>query len=245
MALKSFVKSVPNFSELAPSNQIDYFAYFLLHEKKVEGIKPKEIQECFDELIMKPYSNIPGYLNKSSLRGKDQKFLKKKNLFFLENLSKQRIEQNIKKELDLDPSDNLFPQSIFNNTRGYLVLFAKEASCSYDYRLYNSCFFMIRKIIETLVIDLFEKYGLGDKIKNEHGNYVMLSELVTKLGLEKTWQLSKTVKQDIPKIKKLADSSVHSKNFAAKKPDIDNIKTDLRIILQELISLIDYSNNHK
>ncbi len=45
------------------------------------------------------------------------------------------IENDIKKEFEPESSDNLFPQNIFYNTRGYLISFAKEASAAYDYSL--------------------------------------------------------------------------------------------------------------
>lgn len=242
MDLALFVKKIIDFPNLTAANQIDYFAYFLLHEKKVEGIKAKDIQSCFDELHLSAYSNIPSYLSKNSQRRKGQKFLKRKELYFLESSTKTSIDKIIEKEFEPEPSNNLFPLSIFDNTRGYLVGFAKEASCAYDYALYNSCFFMLRKILETLIIELFERHGLDMKIKNGSGGYLFLSDLITKLVSENKLHLTKVVREDMPKIKKLADSSVHSKRFSAKKTDIDNIKTEIRIILQELVNHVDYPN---
>jgi hypothetical protein len=240
MDLRKFIQKIPEFRSLTSSSQIEYFVYFLIFEKNVEGIQAKDVASCFDELLLSPYSNISAYLSKHSQRGKGQKFLKKRDLYFLENSTKSAIDGVTNKEFEPEPSNNLFPLSIFDNTRGYLIAFAKEASCAYDYSLYNSCFFMLRKIIETLIVDLFERHGIESKIKNSQGNYIMLSDLFTRLISENKWQLNKTVKQDIPKIKKLADSSVHSKRFQAKKPDLDNIKIELRIIFQELVDHIDY-----
>lgn len=240
MEIKGFIKKIPEFNNLTASAQIDFFAYYLIKVKDTNGFKPKDIQYCFDELHLSAYSNIPGYLSKNSQRGKGQKFLKRKDLYYLESITLSKIEQVINLEIEPEPSNNLFPLSIFDNTRGYLVAFAKEASCSYDYRLYNSCFFMLRKIFETLIIEMFERHGLESTIKNSNGGYLFLSDLITKLVSENSWHLTKIVREDIPKIKKLADSSVHSKRFSAKKSDIDNIKTEIRIILQELINHIDY-----
>lgn len=240
MDIQQFVKSVPEFNSMTGGNQINYFAYFLLHEQKVEGFKAKDIQSCFDQLHLSPYSNIPSYLSKNAQRGKGQRFLKRKDLYILENSTKSEIEETIKREFQPEPSNNLFPLSIFDNTRGYLIAFAKEASIAYDYSLFNCCFFMLRKILETLIIELFERHGLEGKIKNTNGGYYFLSDLITKLIAENKWHLTKVVREDIPKIKKLADSSVHSKRFSAKKTDIDNMKTEIRIILQELVNHIDY-----
>lgn len=242
MSLSIFIKKIPDFEELTSGNKIEFFVYYLLNELKKDGVKPKDVQTCFDDLHLLPYSNISGYLNSNSKRGKSQKFLKRKDYFFLESATKTRIDSIVVVEPILEPTDNLFPLSIFDNTRGYLVAFATEASCAYDYGLYNSCFFMLRKLMETLIIELFERHGIDANIKNGNGGYFFLSDLISRLVGETTWHLTKITREDLPKIKKLADSSVHSKRFAAKKTDIDNMKTEIRIIYQELVSLIDYPN---
>lgn len=242
MDLKAFVRLIPDFQKMNASNQIDYFSYYLLYEKNQDGLKPKDIQKCFDELHLSPYSNIPSYLSRFSARGKGQRFLKKKDGYYLESTYKASIEKIIRKEFVPEATNNLFPINIFDNTRGYLERFAHEALCAYDFSLFNCCFFMLRKILETLIIELFERHGIEGKIKNASGGYLFLSDLITKLVAENTWHLTKIVREDIPKIKKLADSSVHSKRFSARKVDIDNIKTELRIILEELVKHIDYPN---
>lgn len=240
MDINLFIKRIPGFENLSAANKIDYFVYFLLHEKTIKGVLPKDVLDCFHELNLNPYSNISSYLNKNSQRRKNQKFLKRNNLFFLESGVKGLIEKTTSNDVFIEPSNDLFPISIFDDTRKYLLGFAKEAAASYDYGLYNSCFFMLRKILETLIIELFERHSIDNKIKNNNGGYLFLSDLISKAVSENTWHLTKISREDMPKLKKLADSSVHSKRFSAKKIDIENIKTEIRIIFQELISLIDY-----
>ncbi|MDR0429971.1 MAG: hypothetical protein LBH58_05785, partial [Tannerellaceae bacterium] len=63
-----------------------------------------------------------------------------------------------------------------------------------------------------------------------------------KLLNEKAFSLSRNTKQGLPTIKKYGDLSAHNFRFNAKKPDIDGFKLDLRIVLEELIHLIDYPN---
>ena len=61
--LEIFNEKVENFEDLPSSSQIDFFAYFLLIERKYDGIVTKDITECFDLLHLPPYSNINSYLN--------------------------------------------------------------------------------------------------------------------------------------------------------------------------------------
>ncbi len=239
--LKTFVSKISDFFTFDSGNQIQYFVYFLQVENQAESVKAKDISECYDILHLNPYSNIPSYLNYYSRKGKKQQFLKKKSGYVLYSSTKEKIDNEVDKPVEVKPSNSLFPQSIFQNTRGYLIEFANEASSCYDLGLYNSCLFMLRKITETLIIELYESKSLQSKIKNGNGDYFQLSELVKSAINEPTWKLTKIVKESLPKIKLLADSSVHSKRFSAKKPDIDDIKTNVRIVFEEIISHIDYN----
>ncbi len=49
----------------------------------------------------------------------------------------------------------------------------------------------------------------------------------------------------LPEIKSKGDLSAHNRRFNATKPDIDTIKSGLRIIVEELVHLIDYEQWNK
>lgn len=238
--LKKYVSKVPGFSELSPGKQIKYFVYFLQQIEKTDNIAAKNIKQCFDELHLNSYSNISQYLTKYAKKGVTQEFLSSKSGYLLLAKTRLQIEKELELPEDITPSDSLYPLVIFENTPSYLKSFAKEASACYDFGLYNSCLFMLRKICEILIIELFESKTLEGKIKNPKGDYFQLSDLIKSVISEGSWKLSKIVKENLPKIKLLADSSVHSKRFRARKTDIDPMKTDLRIVFEELITLVDY-----
>lgn len=238
--LKTFISKVPDFFSLDSGSQVQYFVYFLQVEKKAEAIKAKDIRICYESLHLNAYSNIGAYLNHYSRKGKTQQFLKTKNGFVLYSAVREKIEIEVDKPVELKPSNSLFPLSIFESTRKYLTDFSKEASCCYDFGLFTSCLFMLRKITETLIIELYESKGIQSKIKNGNGDYFQLRDLINAVTNEPTWKLTKIVRGDLPKIKLLADSSVHSKRFTATKHDIDEIKINVRIVFEELINHIDY-----
>ncbi|MDR3491219.1 hypothetical protein [Mucilaginibacter sp.] len=238
--LKNFIKSVPDFSALSAGKQIKYFVFFLQHMKNDEKIAAKNIKQCFDELHLNSYSNIAQYLTRYSKRGIDQEFLRTKNGYILFAKITQQIETEIGTPTERPPSNSLYPLAIFEKAPSYLTAFASEASSCYDLRLYNSCLFMLRKICEILIIELFESKGIESKIKTPKDDYLQLADLIKASIAENSWKLSKIVKENLPKIKLLADSSVHSKRFRARKSDIEPIKTDVRIIFEELVTLIDY-----
>lgn len=102
---------------------------------------------------------------------------------------------------------------------------------------------MIRKLLETLIIETFERHKVEGKIKTGQGFYFYLSDLITELINEKdTFKISRNTLQSLPKLKKLGDLSAHNRRYVAKKSDIENVKDELRITLEELLHIIDYKN---
>lgn len=242
--LKHFVSKVPEFFNLDAGKQIQYFVYYLQIEKQLEVVKVKDISNCYESLHINSYSNISAYLNRYSKKGKNQQFFKKKIGFVLFSSVRERIDMEINNPVEHKPSNSLFPLSIFDNTKDYLIDYSREASICYDYGLFTSCLFMLRKITETLIIELYESNNIQSKIKNTKGDYLQLSDLIKAVTNETSWKLTKIVKENLPRIKLLADSSVHSKRFSARQSDIDGIKTNVRIAFEELISHIDYKNQN-
>lgn len=241
--LNAFVKKIVGFYDLSSSKQIKYLVYFHQVISGSNLVSTKNISDSFELLHINPYSNIPAYLKRASAKGKGQEFLSKKGGVILVATLRLEIDQEFGTEVEIVATDSLYPLAIFLKTPSYLKAFAEEASICYDHGLYNSCLFMLRKICEILIIELFESKGLQESIKNANKDYFQLSDLIKAAVTEKTWKLSKIVKENLPKIKLLADSSVHSKRFKARKSDIEPMKTDLRIIFEELITLINYPIN--
>lgn len=244
MSLESFIHKIENFNEFSSSLKIDFFVYYHTIILGNEGIKSKEITDYFEELKISKYSNIPQYLSSNSkkARGKTPKFILQKGTYHLERSHKNKIDEAIGKAKALVVSDNYFPSDLFDNTRQYLKSIAGQASSCYDVGLYDACSVMTRKLLEVLIIEAFEKHKIAHKIQNSNGNFFYLSDLIDKFTIESAWIVSRNAKTSIPSLKKMGDLSAHNRRYIARKGDIDKVKDDLRIVLEELIHLIDYSN---
>lgn len=244
--LETFIEKVENFEELSSSSQIDIFAYYILIEQKKEGFVAKDISACFDVLHLRPYSNIPSYLSSNS-NGKGKKYLKKNgNLYYLERIFKQSIEVQIgNPSLPSRVQSDFFPIELFDNTRGYLKTIANQALASYNKGIYDGCSVLTRKLIEILIIECFERHGTDNLIKKADGTFYYLSDLITEFLKEPSWNIGRNAKNGLPKIKRLGDHSAHNRRYIARQQDLDNIKSDIRIVIEELIHLIDYENWNK
>jgi len=135
------------------------------------------------------------------------------------------------------PSDSLLPLEIVRGTRRYIEHIATQAAGSYDHGWYDACAVMLRRLLETLLIECFETHSLASKITNASGDYLYLSDLADRALAESSWTLSRNAKKALPKLKRLGDQSAHSRRFTARKPDVDTLKAELRIIVEELLVL--------
>ena len=231
-----------DFENLSSSNQIDYFVYFFLIERKNDGIVAKDIFDCFESLHLQPYSNIHSYLS-SKTKGKNKKYLKKGSKYYLQRTFKKELDDKIGiPKLSSNVHSDFFPIELFNKTRGYLKNVANQALASYNKGIYDGCSVLTRKLIEILIIECFERHGVDSLIKNSDGNFYFLSDLITGFLKEPAWNITRNAKRSLPKIKNIGDKSAHNRRYIARKNDLDGIKEDVRTVIEELIHLIDYEN---
>ncbi len=243
MSLEKFVVKINNFNIISASNKI-YFVYYLTIVDDLKGIRSKDIENCFEELKISKYSNIPQYLKINSKKNKNKsaKFIFQNGLYHLERNKKNEIDILLNVPQIINPSDDYFPIEIFKNTRGYLESIALQTAACYDNRLFDACSVLTRKLLEILIIEAFEKHNIADKIKDKNDNFLYLSDLIDIFRSELKWNVSRNAKDSLPRLKKMGDLSAHNRRYFSKKPDVDKLKDDLRIVIEELIHIIDYTN---
>lgn len=244
MTLEEYIDRVDNFLSLKPSEQIPYFGYFLINYQKQPSFSAKDIDSCFTQVHLPAYTNISAYLTKEK---QAKRLLKNKNGgYILSKIESDQIATKIGEIKVKNPSTDLFPFELLDGTRAYLIKTAKQAVLCYDYQLYDACLVMIRRLIETLIIELFERHNIKEEIQDSNGNYFFCADLIDKLLSEKkAWTIGRNSIKALPDIKAKGDLSAHNRRFNATKADVDSIKSGLRVVLEELVHLIDYEQWNK
>src|SRR5450755_1891585 len=128
-------------------------------------------------------------------------------------------------------------KSLVRRTRGYIEIVTNQINSTYENSCYDACAVMIRRLVEMLIIEVFEYHKIADMIKTSTGDFPFLSDLITYTLKETSWNLSRNAKQALPKLKNVGDLSAHSRRYNAQRADIDKVISDLRIVVQELIYL--------
>ena len=134
-------------------------------------------------------------------------------------------------------SQNIIYISLVKNTRPYIERLAHQINGTYASGYYDACSVMIRRLLETLIVELFEAKEIAAKIKNNGDDFCYLGDLIKLTLSEPSWNLTRNTKNALGKLKEVGDKSAHSRRFIAQRLDIDNIQSGLRTAVQELIIL--------
>jgi hypothetical protein len=127
--------------------------------------------------------------------------------------------------------------SLVRGTRGYIEKICNQINGAYENGWYDACAVMLRRLIETLIIEAFEFHKIETKIKNPSGDFLYLRDLIDKALSEKSWNLGRNTKHALPRLKEVGDKSAHSRRFVAQRGDIQPLLSDIRIVVQEFIYL--------
>lgn len=134
-------------------------------------------------------------------------------------------------------SEQVLAFSLVRGTRGYIEKIVNEVNGCYEKGWFDACAVMIRRLVETMIIETYEHHGIADTIKNSNGDFFYLSTLIDSMLAEKKWNLSRNTKTALPRLKSVGDLSAHNRRYVAHRSDIAKILTDLRVVVQELVFL--------
>ena len=134
-------------------------------------------------------------------------------------------------------SEMVLPHSLVKNTRGYIERIVYQVNGCYECGWYDACTVMMRRLLETLIIEAFEHHKITAQIKNPNGDFLYLADLISATLSQTTWNLGRNTKQALPRMKSLGDQSAHSRRFVAHREDVDKVQVDFRTVTQELLFL--------
>jgi hypothetical protein len=111
----------------------------------------------------------------------------------------------------------------------------EEVNRCFESQCYNACSAMLRRLIESLIIEAFEGQKIEAKILCD-GEYLELRALIGKATTE--LKLGRNTRDALPKLKFFGDLSVHSRRNLVRKDDLARIHGEIRVALEELATYI-------
>jgi hypothetical protein len=147
----------------------------------------------------------------------------------------------------MDHVSGFVPEPIWRNTRGYIEEVCRELNGCFQHAYYNSAAVMLRRLLETLIIEAYEHLGRENEIKNNSGNYLMLSELAERVCGEngsKGLNLGRDSKSALKDARHLGNWSAHARRFLAHASDLTKLQAGMRILVQELVQIADLTKKN-
>ena len=72
-------------------------------------------------------------------------------------------------------AENVFPLSLLTKSRrGYLMTIGRQMNGCYESAWYDACAVMMRRLLETVIIEAFEAKKIDGRIKNAQGEFLQV-----------------------------------------------------------------------
>lgn len=222
-----------NFNEMTEFDRIKYVAYYLFSS----GIKEFKIDLIVEKLKENGYyiSNI----SRARKKVRESKLFKKTHdntytLTAIAHSEMKSLSQYFDNE-EIDESEvELLEMNLFYGHTNYLNKLVLQANKCYEEKCYDACATMLRRILEILLIKSYEELGIEKSIKDSNDNYFLLEKICNDAKTNATLNLSR-IKNKLDILRNIGNYAAHRITYNTTKKDIDEIKMDLRVMLEELL----------
>lgn len=211
-------------------------AFVWFHEKTVGGPATlKQIMEYFARTrLAKPNSSR---LQATMLRSHGiHRSAVDKNTYEVDRAVEIGLEKEygvlIHNDEDVVSSSEVLDESLFVGKRQFLDKLVKQVNHCYSNNCFDACAMLMRRVFEIVLILAYEQHGIQDQIK-VNGDYVMLERIVADATQNKTLNVSRS-RKEYDDIRDLGNFAAHKIRYNTRKSDIDGIKQDYRVCLEEL-----------
>lgn len=229
-----------------PSQKIDFFSIRLIRTALIsELLVTKDKIESFSKnlgLYKQPVEELENICNDLQNAIRSEWFAKIKPLdFSLLHLSEEdySTKQTSVNSSESDDQDSILNKKLFQKELPHYQKVIEQINNSYRYEMYDCCGVMCRRLLEMLIIKLFQMTGNGQLIIEDGGNKKKLKQLIPILLNQYKTRLSRdTNKFNLEKIAQVGDTGAHNTERNLIKRDIDEVSLQMRNICANLLSII-------
>lgn len=132
------------------------------------------------------------------------------------------------------PVEYFIDPEIFRDCPPFIKYLEPQINGCWDRQWYEACALTVRRLLESLIIYLYEKRGWGKEIKDQDG-YLKLQNLVDKICGDSRIGLDKRSQQGLKHFKQFGDVAAHDFRVRIRKSDLEQKRNDLRLACERLI----------
>ena len=132
------------------------------------------------------------------------------------------------------PAQLYVDPEIFKDCPDFISYLIPQINGCWDRQWREACALTIRRLLETLIIHLYEKRGWASEIKGPDG-YKKLQSLVDKVCGDGRIGLGKNSKEGLNHLKAFGDVAAHDYRVRIRRSDLENKRNDFRLACERLI----------
>lgn len=133
-------------------------------------------------------------------------------------------------------NQTILPEKLYRNTRNYIEQLARQINASYENNLFDCTAVMMRRLMEVLIVLMFQNEQIENKILDKQGNsYLNLDKMIKIANSEPLFNLSKSTQQDMNTFRELGNLSAHKIWYNSTKKDIEILILRYMAMIEELL----------
>lgn len=236
MTREDFIKKVVRLN-LTRAGQAIALLWFYREEQLFEERTASELAEDLNiEGLVRPnVTELKKVLtkNRKTVRGKRSNTFKI-NVRYLDELNETF--GSLLKLKEVPVTSSVLPFDLVKGTRFYIEKIVVQINGSYDYGFYDACATLLRRFMESLIIEVFIHNNITDEVRVDR-KFVELGSLIKKICEQEDIHLGRGSNKIMLAVKILGDTAAHDRTYITQKQDIDDIKQGARRLIQELLTL--------
>lgn len=134
------------------------------------------------------------------------------------------------------PSDSFIAADVFDGQPDYVVRLIPQINGCWDRLYYEACSVLLRRLIETLIVQLYHQRGWLDELKDPATqDFVTLKNMVNKVCGDQRIGLDGKAHKTLKKLKELGDIAAHDFRVRIRKSDLERVRSDVRFTCERLM----------
>lgn len=237
MELASFVSSAQLFDK-SEVERARLLAYYYLRQDDVEEFNAGQMCGWFTDLSLARPNPTRLKARLTSANG------------FVRGSAKGTYRLHAKTVLELDnlhsggfgtrdvvvSAGSVIPDLLLTGAPGYVTRLANQINASYEHAIFDGCAVLMRRLVEVLLIQTYEKLDIAASIQDGNGEYMQLGKIIDNAIGNSVLKLSRSSRKHIGTYRTLGNFSAHKLYYSCSRPDIADTLVEYRALIQELLS---------
>lgn len=130
--------------------------------------------------------------------------------------------------------DSILAQCDFSGDRPNVISLVRQINGCYQQEYFDGCAVLMRRLVETLAIEAFDRKGHLSVVKEPTGEIKSMSGVVATLKSGRPIKLGRGANKSLDACKEIGDRAAHNRWHVTSKLDVDHVAVEFRSLISEL-----------